>query len=277
MAVSQIRRMRSVIYLALATIVAWPGGAPAQSSREIYSLVDSLRIFNAMRAADGQLTVTNRYYELEAALSPLSGTAGIVASTERGIDAVQEGNSAEASAIFDPLIEAFELAVSAEEHRIYVSRSRLEGMYYVLMAAAEDVHARAIQSYGPDLYYWRSLAAVQAGDRDGAKRFIARAIELSPANAWFLEQYGELLTLEGDWLGAHLFFEDSVRFSRQFSVSPDRELELVRALKGSAGALFELDRLDEARARYEAVLAVDPTDLNAESELAYLSELIRRR
>jgi len=285
MAASELRLMRSIICLALAMIVAWPRVTPAQSllqnitflTEEMQLNSQLIRASLAMRAAEGQLTVTNRYFEHEASLSPLNGTQEIIDSIERGIAAVGNGDSAEASEIFDPLIEGFEQAVSAEEHKVYVSRSSVEGMYYVLTAAAQDVHAQAIQSYGSDLYYWRSLSAVQAGDRDGAKRFLARAIELSPANGWFLEQYGELLALEGDWLGAHLFFEDSVRFSLQFSASPNLELELVRALKGSANALFELDRLDEARTRYEEVLTLDANDLDAATELAYVSELLRRR
>lgn len=57
----------------------------------------------------------------------------------------------------------------------------------------------------------------------------------------------------------------------------DGRASLTRAMRGVGFALIELDRLDEAEAKFRAVLRIDPDDKMAQSELRYIRDLREAR
>ncbi|MEO6968201.1 MAG: tetratricopeptide repeat protein [Rhodanobacteraceae bacterium] len=57
--------------------------------------------------------------------------------------------------------------------------------------------------------------------------------------------------------------------------SPDdiKNIELGRALRGEGFALTDMHKLDEAEAKYQEALKIDPNDQKSKNELEYIREV----
>ena len=178
---------------------------------------------------------------------------------------------------FDPLLDAFEDMLAEQPLATYVARSDKEGMYYILTAASRDQNVQAIGSYGADVYYWKALALTLLDEREGAEASLARALELSPAHSWFLSQKAQWQKNDRHWLEALATFELAANYARLLTPADERSVELGFALRGRAYVLVELGRLEEAATQYKECLELNSDDTEAQTELAYVQELLKRR
>ena len=180
---------------------------------------------------------------------------------------------------FDPLIADYEAKYASDNIAYYCARTSVEGSAYMIHAAAE--HSRTgkgqdarlldhLWAYG---HYGKAFALIELGQLDAATAELEKALKLSPYNPQFLSQRGFLYMKQKAWqemLQSNLSAEEFVPLA-----SPDdrRDIEHARALRGQGFALIELDRLQEAEAKFLTSLKLDPTSQVAREELDYIEQL----
>ncbi|WP_133650326.1 tetratricopeptide repeat protein [Paraburkholderia flava] len=186
---------------------------------------------------------------------------------KEGSQLAKAGNHEEAVAYFDRIIDAYGKQYDDKGTRYYSAHWQIESLMYLVSSA--NAHVKAVVAPGTWAYAWylKSYALTGLGRQADAKAAIQRAVDLSPRNAQFLEEWGTLLELEKNWPQAMKTFQDAKDDARQFSPPDVKNAELGRAWRGQAYVDVELNRLDEAEALYQQCLQLDPHDARAAAEL----------
>ncbi len=220
--------------------------------------------------------------------SPLPGVAPPVATPAKLDDALQREQLGHADAMIrkgqqrqaidqylDPVIARYEAAYGHEKRTILAARSTAETMLYLVTAAGEQHDAMVIGPEWGDALYMKGFALIDLGDRAGARLVFEKAIALSPQNARYRSELGNIYQLERAWPQALATFQAAISAA---AVSPEavRMTELTRAMRGAGFALTELGRLDESEALYRKCVTLDPADKMAQAELLYIAGLRAR-
>jgi len=174
--------------------------------------------------------------------------------------------------ILDPVIAAEDAANAGRTETLYCGNSRTEVLSYLLQAATEKKSAIALKPTLCNALYMRSFAESDLGRLDAAQADLARALLLSPRNAHYLSEMGQLQSRKRDWTAALGWFQ---RAEAASDVSPPDQIkaERGRALRGIGYVDVELGKLDEAEATYRRCLEIDPHDQKAQAELGYVQGL----
>lgn len=191
---------------------------------------------------------------------------------------IREGQSQRA--IDGPLLQIisdYQAAYGNSPKRIYCASSIAETMHYLLDARALHVNAIALGANWSSAYYLTGFAYVNLGQFDKAAANLKRAVELSPSNAHFLSELGNLYESEKHWPEAMDMFRQAQTASQFMPDQNGRNREACRALRGQGYALVELHRLDEAVQAYQACLKIVPGDQKSYQELGYVMTLKGRQ
>jgi tetratricopeptide (TPR) repeat protein len=155
---------------------------------------------------------------------------------------------------------------------VYCTRSLAETVYYMALAASQGREAAAIDPYWSDAYFFKGYALFELGRTADARRSLESALMLSPRNSMYLCELATTYQSDKDFERALQLFADAEKAT---DLAPDavKAKEKGHALRGQGFSLTELNRLDEAEAKYREALRIDSSDANATRELAYIKQL----
>lgn len=141
----------------------------------------------------------------------------------------------------------------------------------MLKSAVDKNNAISLSSTWPDAYFMKAYALQDLHRLAEAKTALEQALKMSPFNAQYLAEMGEIYALEKNWSKAEQLYreaEDNVPLSPQVS----RAAELAVARPGLGYVLVELGKLDEAEKKYQQCIAANPNDTKAKAELQYVRD-----
>ena len=212
----------------------------------------------------------------EAAVEPKEAgkeSDSVAQYVERGHDQLLRRNYKLAITEFDRAIALCQYQFSDEGKQYYATRSLVETILYMTMAAEDGKDAVAVDTLCSDALYLRGYADIDLGNLDSAQSFLEKAVAMAPMNSLYLSELGHIQQLKKDWPGALETFELSVDAAEKYSPDALKSRELTRAMRGVGYIYIELGRLDEAEEMYRACLALDPNDKGALGELKYIEGL----
>jgi tetratricopeptide (TPR) repeat protein len=200
-------------------------------------------------------------------------------SVARAIDLIGEKKPEEAIEVLDQVIARFERAHAGDRMRIYCARTPAEALMYMASAAtgaraAPDADgAKVLDPVYAYAYYYAAYASMELDHFDPASAYLAKALVLSPSNPQFLSEHGFQKQVSKDWNAMLADFTKAGAYSEFASPDDLRNEEKARALRGQGYALIELNRLDEAKQRFDASLGLEPGNQTALNELEYIRRL----
>jgi tetratricopeptide (TPR) repeat protein len=159
--------------------------------------------------------------------------------------------------------------------RVYVARDLAETILLLAMSAAADdkQDAEVIDSFCPDVFYMTGYAYVDLGKIEDAMHHVKKAIAMSPLNSQYLSELGHLYQVQRKHEDALKTFQESEAAAEKWSPDAVKKDELARAKRGVGFNLIELNRLDEAEAKFKECLELNAGDKGAANELAYIRSL----
>jgi tetratricopeptide (TPR) repeat protein len=159
--------------------------------------------------------------------------------------------------------------------QVYVARNLAETILLLAMSAAADdkKDAQVIDTICPDVFYMTGYAYVDLGKIDEAIPNVNKAIAMSPLNSQYLSELGHLYQVQRKHEESLKIFQESEAAADKWSPESVKKDELARAKRGVGFNLIELNRLDEAEAKFKECLELNPDDKGASNELAYIRSL----
>lgn len=188
----------------------------------------------------------------------------------------------EALRLVEEVIAAYARLYRDENAQLYCARTQLETLRYLVghSAAAEKETtastrkpAKVVSSNYADAFYMRSYAFVELSRIADAEQSLQKAIELSPENSQYLSELAYLLQLEKKWEASLELFGRSAEAARTYSPEELKIGEITRALRGQGYCLVEMGRWEEAEAKYQESLKLNPDDRASQGELKYIAQL----
>lgn len=205
--------------------------------------------------------------------SPAGDEATFAQMLNDGVRLSQEGKPAEALSYFDKIIAGYEDAYKGGEAKLYAARWQTESTAYLLEAAAAGTPARVVSVTWAYAYFMKAYALLDLGRIDESKSLLERAITLSPHNAQFLAELGNIYQRQKNWPKALETFQAAEAAAREFSPEDAKTIELTRAMRGIGYVYIEQNRLDDAEKIYRQCLELDSKDARAMNELRYIQKL----
>jgi len=174
---------------------------------------------------------------------------------------------------FDRILAFYEARHRDTKDRIYCARNREEAIYYLTQHVAGKSGTGAIVvGVWCDAHFLKAFALVELGRMADAKASLTSAIAMSPANSQYLSELGHVYQVEKDWSKAMETYQ-AAEANAALSDPKIRNTHLARAKRGMGYVLIELDRLDEAEAKYRECLEINPDDTMAAGQLDYIRRL----
>lgn len=155
--------------------------------------------------------------------------------------------------------------------RYYCARNQLESFLYLAEAAKDKHDAVVLPQVWADAYFEESSALTDLGRIEDSRAALKKALALSPMNSLYLSELGYTYEVQHDNEKALDYFQQA-EGATNFSPADMKDAELGHALRGEGYVLTELHRLDEAQAKYQQALKLDPNDQKSKNELEYLRE-----
>jgi Flp pilus assembly protein TadD len=117
-------------------------------------------------------------------------------------------------------------------------------------------------------YYLLAYMSLEAGNKDEAKRYVDKGLELEPDHPTLLGEKGAILQMMADYEGSVRSCDAVVR-----SKGCVTNYEKARALRCKGVGLIELGKLDEAEKAFNESLQIAPNNKQALNELAYIRRI----
>jgi tetratricopeptide (TPR) repeat protein len=195
---------------------------------------------------------------------------------------VQSGRSAQAITDHaDKVIVAFELRFKDDNRKFYTARGQMESLIYMLEVTASKEEpkrgAAVVSSLWSDAWYLKGYALVELRRLAEAKSALESALALSPRNAQYLGELGNLYLAVRDWPSAFAIFQKAEAAAKAFSPPDVKNIELFRAWRGMGYVYIEQNQLDEAVKIYMQCLELNPNDQRAQGQLSYIASVRARR
>jgi tetratricopeptide (TPR) repeat protein len=202
--------------------------------------------------------------------------AGIDEAAERSaIDAavalIGSGKPAQALPILDKLIAARERAYAGDTRMIFNSRSTAEGVVYGGLAVQQKRDSLIDGDNWSLAYFLKGFALIDLNRPAEAKAQYDKALALAPMNSHYLGEIAEWHKNNKDFPAALDMFAKA-RDAADLSPPEAKVFDGTRALRGMAFVLIEQGKLDEAEARLNDALKMDPNDAKAKNELQYIAD-----
>ena len=189
---------------------------------------------------------------------------------------IDSKNPAGAIAKCDGVISAYKAHYGDSKQKIFCARSPEESLLLMMKAAVDKNNAVALSFIWSDAYFIKAYASEDLGRMSEAKATLQQALKMSPFNAQYLAEMGQIYAREKKWSKAEQSYreaEDNASLSPSASKSDD----LAKARRGLGYVLVELGKLDEAEKKYQQCIAANPNDTKAKEELQYVREQKARR
>lgn len=192
---------------------------------------------------------------------------------------LKEKKAREAIVLLDRVISHYNDAYRNSKERIYASRGRIETLYYLVRQAnlEKERAAKVLSSVWADAHYLKAYALIELQGMTEARASLDRALELSPKNAQYLNELGYMQQRAKDWPKALETFTIAEDAAQQFSPEAAKGSELNRARRGLGYVYIELNRLEDAEAKFRQCLEADPKDVGAARQLEAIRAIRSRR
>jgi tetratricopeptide (TPR) repeat protein len=220
----------------------------------------------------------------KAASAPAANAAAAPRPTENTAELdevsrlMRAGKLQEALVLADAVVQSYEDRYRRGKIQVYGSRSPAEAQAYLNdvgrkpTQGKEALEAGVYPSTWGDAYYLKSFILTEMKRGADAKKAIEAAVALSPHNAAYRAELGQLLLKEKNFDEAAKEFKRAEADAREFSPTGVRNRELARALRGQAFVLVEKKDLDGAEKMYNECLKLDANDPVAKAELRYIAQ-----
>jgi tetratricopeptide (TPR) repeat protein len=183
------------------------------------------------------------------------------------------GKPEQALAAADRVIAHYREQHRGAPERIYCARGNADTLYYLMKHASDHLPGKAIV-----VHNWCEALLIKGYALGELKRYaqarvaLEAAVEMSPANEQYLSELGSVFLREKDWPKA---LEIYTRAEEVAGVTEpqSRDRATARALRGQGFALIELNRLDEAQAKYQRSLELERGNTLAQNQLRYIEKL----
>jgi len=176
------------------------------------------------------------------------------------------------TASFDPILQYFDDKYRDSSFKVFAAHSNEAALLYAMKGATENDKVLVISKTWAEAAYAKGFALFELGQLGEAKYYLTKALGLSPFNATYLFELGQVLLREKNWPEALANFKAASQWASlsEASLKP----VLKAAADRSAGyALTEMGRLDEAEAIYRQVLTVNENDQKARAGLDYIQKI----
>jgi tetratricopeptide (TPR) repeat protein len=184
---------------------------------------------------------------------------------------IDSKNPAAAIAKCDQIINAYKTHYVGSKQKIFCARTSAETLGVLLKAAVDKNNAIALSFIWSDAYFMKAYALEDLGRMGEAKAMLQQALKLSPFNAQYLAEMGQVYAREKNWSKAEQLYREA-EDNAPLSPPEARAGDLGRARRGLGYVLVELGKLDEAEKKYQQCIAADPNDTKAKAELQYVRE-----
>ena len=178
----------------------------------------------------------------------------------------------EALKLADGVIAFYIEKYATESRTVYCSRSPTETVSYLLSAVKNNKNAVVGDIAWSDAYFVRAYALLELRRQDDARTSLEKALNLSPNNAQYIGELAYIVQRQKHWQESLDLFARAEECAKTYSPEQTKISETTRALRGEGFCLVELGRLDDAVAKYQACLKLDPNDRSAREELGYVEK-----
>ncbi len=189
---------------------------------------------------------------------------------------IDSKNPAAAIGKCDAVISAYQAHYGSSKQRIFCGRTSEERLGEMLKAAVDKNSAIALSSTWADAYFMKAYALQELRRLGEAKATLQQALKMSPFNAQYLTELGEINALEKNWSKAEQLYREA-EDNAALSPPEARGDDLAKARRGLGYVLVELGKLDEAEKKYQQCIAANPNDGKAKAELHYVREQKAKR
>jgi tetratricopeptide (TPR) repeat protein len=184
---------------------------------------------------------------------------------------IDSKNPEAAIAKCDQVINAYKAYYGGSKKKILCARSPEESLGLMMKAAVDKNNAISLSFVWSDAYFMKAYALEDLGRMSEAKATLQQALKLSPFNAQYLAEMGQIYAREKNWSKAEQLYREA-EDNAPLSPPEARAGDLARARRGLGYVLVELGKLDEAEKKYQECIATDPNDTKAKAELQYVRE-----
>ena len=192
-----------------------------------------------------------------------------------GVQLLSAGKPAPAIKIFDAIIAAYEAKYGTKIiYRCATPTSAKDTIADALQAAlATKGKTIVIGSEEWCTALWgKGFALIDLGKTDEAGLYLARAVEMDPMNAHFINEYAEWFKPQRKWQQSYDLFLRAWRTVDHDKKGPNRRVA-ARSLRGMAFNLIELGNLKEAERLYRQSLEYEPeAAAKVQNELDYIAD-----
>lgn len=184
---------------------------------------------------------------------------------------IESRNFAATIAKCDQVINAYKAHYGGTQQKIFCVRSREESVGLMMKAAMDKNNAVALSIIWSGAYYTKAYALEELGRMGEGKATLQEALKLSPFNAQYLTEMGQIYAREKNWSIAEQLYREA-EDNAALSPPASRADDLAKARRGLGYVLVELGKLDEAEKKYQQCIATNPNDSKAKAELQYVRE-----
>lgn len=121
--------------------------------------------------------------------------------------------------------------------------------------------------------FLKAYTLIELDQLEATEPLLLSTLAMAPKNAEYYAELEHIYQTQGRWERALQVFEAAEEAADIFSPEDRRLTELSRAKRGIGFNLIELDRLNEAEAKFRECLALDPDDASAKNELLYIEDV----
>ena len=186
---------------------------------------------------------------------------------------VRQGKANEAEAIFSSVIANY--GRKAQSGMIYRCAGDPAHALETLLEAAVEKPDKNVVVLGPnwcDALFGEGFVLIDLNRANEAEAFLARAVEMAPTNAHYVNEYAEWYKSHHQWQRAHDLFAHAWDIVDHDKKGPDRRIA-ARALRGMGFTQIELGDYNDAEKQFKRSLDYEPEKQGAVAgELQYITD-----
>lgn len=192
----------------------------------------------------------------------------------QAITAMSQRRFTDSVQLSETIISTFEAEYGKGDKLIFCADNSQQIIILLARAAAQKRDGVTLDKTWCTALFLKGFALIDLNRSAEAKPFLARAAEMAPLDAHFLNEYAEWYKSARQWQDAYNWFEKA-RDASQYSGEEFRNGQKARSLRGMGFVTIELGDLDKASKLFRESLELVPNHPGALSELKYIEDLRR--
>lgn len=192
----------------------------------------------------------------------------------QAITAMSQRRFADSLQLSETIISAYEAEYSKSDKLIYCAENGEQIILLLARAVTQKKDGVTLDKTWCTALFLKGFALIDLNRSTEARPFLARAAEMAPLDAHFLNEYAEWFKSARQWQDAYDWFEKA-RDASQYSAAEFRNGQKARSLRGMGFVTIELGDLEKASKLFKESLELMPNHPGALSELKYIEDLRR--